>query len=215
MKNRMTCAACLLALLTSCQARGNKMEGLSESAQKDCVAVVSEKMAVAEPATDIQSDLAELEDDIILRVKVIYAAVHRAYDAEDWSDNMTVLADNYCSRDWNRTVEAVRRYDDKYESEGVGFFDSDYWIMGQDAKDLYAENVRLETMASSKDSPVSSATSLDPDRALVTIDLHNFDHVRHVRLTLVKERGDWFIDDFEDIDNNYQWKAGMKEYLGL
>ena len=34
-----------------------------------------------------------------------------------------------------------------------------------------------------------------------------------VRLDLQFERGDWFIDDFYEIDHEYDWKKDMKEYV--
>ena len=51
------------------------------------------------------------------------------------------------------------------------------------------------------------------DKAIVEFNLHNCGSITKVRLEMVRERGDWFIDNFIDLDNAINWKEEMKDYL--
>lgn len=60
--------------------------------------------------------------------------------------------------------------------------------------------------------------SINGSRATVVIMLHNCGSATPVRLTMVYERGNWFIDDFcEDYDasgpDTTSWKNSMLNYL--
>jgi hypothetical protein len=104
-----------------------------------------------------------------------------------------------CSADWNEWLKRVMDYD-KVNSEGmVGFFESDYWIMGQDWEDLSVSDVQVTEMT------VKTAT--------VALKLHNCGSITDVRLEMVREGGEWKIDNFIDVTRDMDWKAGMKEYL--
>ena len=105
----------------------------------------------------------------------------------------------FCSADWNGWLKRVIDYD-KANSEGmVGFFEADYWIMGQDWDDLKVSDVQVTEMTDST--------------ASVAFNLHNCGSVTAVRLEMVQEGDEWKIDNFIDATNHVDWKANMKEYL--
>ena len=148
-----------------------------------------------------------LQQDVVNRVYEIYREVFTVYNA--WSkDDAAVNLSNYdfdsqyCSRDWNDIVKRVKDFDDSHDEIEMGFFDADYWVMGQDANELSISDVRL--------------IDLQQDRAQVEFNLKNCGSISLVRLEMVLEGGEWRIDNFIDIDHNYgdiNWKANMKDYL--
>ena len=76
--------------------------------------------------------------------------------------------------------------------------------MGQDFSELSISDVAVE--------------SINGSRATVVMMLHNCGSATPVRLTMVYERGNWFIDDFcEDYDasgpDTTSWKNSMLNYL--
>lgn len=105
----------------------------------------------------------------------------------------------FCSADWNEWLQRVIDYD-KANSQGmVGFFEADYWIMGQDWDNLSVSDVGVKTMTDST--------------ATVALKLHNCGSVTDVCLEMVQNQGTWKIDNFIDITNHMDWKANMKGYL--
>ena len=105
----------------------------------------------------------------------------------------------YCSQDWNEWVGRVNEFDKQHNDGMVGFFDADYWIMGQDWQDLGVSDVAVTAMTDST--------------ATVALNLHNCGSVTPVRLEMVKEADEWRIDDFISNEPAIDWKASMKEYL--
>ena len=93
---------------------------------------------------------------------------------------------------------------DKDLVEEIGFFDADYWVMGQDfdEENLHATDFVLEKLL------------LDdtPWRAVVTLKLQNYG-TKPVRVDLVMEDGVWKVDDLTDLSYDLDWKKSMKEYL--
>lgn len=149
-----------------------------------------------EGATDVGLDTVS----VVQRVNDIYTQVFDYYGNVLTTSTLSSL-DNidslYCSADWNAWVA---RLDNDVEQNGVmGFFDADYWIMGQDWGDLSVSDMRVTQM---------TATT-----ATVELNLHNLGNVTPVRLEMVLEDGTWKIDNFIDVKNDFDWKAGMEEYL--
>lgn len=140
------------------------------------------------------------------RVEHIYNKVFAVYARAE--NDLSVLNETnfdglYCSDDWNQTVAKVTEKDSKNDDE-IGFFDADYWVMGQDFSELSISDVAVE--------------SINGSRATVVMMLHNCGSATPVRLTMVYERGNWFIDDFcEDYDasgpDTASWKNSMLNYL--
>ncbi|MBQ6227555.1 MAG: DUF3828 domain-containing protein [Prevotella sp.] len=106
--------------------------------------------------------------------------------------------EKYCSKSWNDLLEKVIEYDTTHHPDDIGFFEADYWVMGQDFDHPTVSNLKLVEQKG--------------DRAVVDLDINNFE-VIHVRLEMVNERGDWYIDTFIDLDNDLNWKKEMEDYL--
>lgn len=140
---------------------------------------------------------------VVQRVSDIYAQVFDLYgkvsETFDFSslENIDSL---YCSADWNAWVARVNDFDRQHEDDGMmGFFDADYWIMGQDWQDLSVSDIRVVEVKNST--------------ATVELNLHNCGSITAVRLEMLLEDGQWQIDNFIDVKYDVNWKAGMKEYL--
>ena len=97
-------------------------------------------------------------------------------------------------------VESVVEKDKKNKEE-VGFFDADYWIMGQDWGDLTPVNIQVTMQGQNR---ASVSFEMDPMGGGMKL----------VQLEMVMERGAWRIDNFIDRKNGLDWKENMREYLG-
>ena len=149
------------------------------------------------------SDATSTESDVVKRVEQIYNDVlsnNYAAEEEEGIDNQVTVSpdEKYCSQSWNALLGKVIDFDTTHHPDDIGFFEADYWIMGQDFDHPTASHFEL--------------VEENADRAVVDFELHNFG-VTHVRLQMVKERGGWYIDNFIDLDNDFDWKAGMTDYL--
>lgn len=184
-----------LLLLTSCN--GNKTFNGKDGESEDSVFMLDGPGSVYEPTE------AELGEYALETIQEVYAAVAEAYKSADWQENSAKLDKKYCSKDWNATVEAVEEKDAHREGE-IGFFDADYWVMGQDfdEQNLHASNFVLKKVT--KD--------LFPWRASVSLTLHNFSDIP-VNVDLVYEDGYWKVDNLTDLKYDLNWKGAMKEYL--
>lgn len=139
---------------------------------------------------------------LVQRVNEIYAETFKWYDGVDRSvADVNATPDSlFCSRDWKDWTVKVERADSALAAEGmIGFFDADYWIMGQDWQDLSVSDVHVMSMTDST--------------AVTEMNLHNCGNVTVVRLEMALEDGDWKIDNFIDVTHGHDWKANMKEYL--
>ena len=143
---------------------------------------------------------------LIERVNNIYQGAFEQYNrmdslrkAGETSITMANLDSLYCTQDWNEWVKRVNEYDEKNNDGMVGFFEADYWVMGQDWQDLGVTDVAVTAMTDST--------------ATVEFNLHNCGSVTPVRLDMAKVADEWRIDDFVSKDPAVDWKASMKEYL--
>ena len=134
------------------------------------------------------------KSDIVERVDEIYGKVAEVYTAHP---DRGLLDSLYCSNDWKTLVKIVD--ETVVEGDEMGFFDADYWIMGQDWQDLGADSIVVER--------------LDESEAQASFDLHNCGQTTRVRLLLVQENEAWKIDNFIDVTNDYDWKANMNDYV--
>ena len=145
------------------------------------------------------------------RVQEIYSEVFKEYNLEDSLRNLDQLEGlgayarrgefcrNYCSQEWNRLVSQIDEIDSLYHVGELGFWEADYWIMGQDWHQLSISDVEV--------------LSVTPSQATVKFNLHNLDNVKPIVLLLVKENDTWKIDDFQDVDNDLDWKRSMQDYV--
>ena len=142
------------------------------------------------------------DGNVLHRVEQIYkevAAEYAKYDEDFESMDDDGLDDRFCSNEWKGLVAKVVDFDSTNNPDEIGFFDADYWVMGQDSQDLSASDFNL--------------VEEKGDKAIVEFNLHNCGSITKVRLEMVRERGDWFIDNFIDLDNAINWKEEMKDYL--
>ena len=108
----------------------------------------------------------------------------------------------YCSESYRALeAEAVKLSEERDEI----YFDGDHWINGQDIDPKWSYKVKK--------------IELEGDSvAWADITIHNFGDSR-VKLRLLYERGDWFVDDFyfyykdEGVIKELREKEGMKEYI--
>lgn len=169
-------------------------------------------------AENSNKDAAETEvnqvsdnDALVARVQEIYAAVFKEYNEEDSLRNLDLLEgqgayahrdelnQNFCSKEWNQLLRQIDEIDSLYHDGEMGFWDADYWIMGQDWHNLSISDVEVLWTGSGE--------------AKVGLNLHNFDTVSPLTLKLVEEDGVWKIDDFLDVDSDFSWKTAMQEYV--
>ena len=150
-------------------------------------------------------------DVVASRVQEIYDAVFKEYNLEDSLRNLDLLEGqgayahrsefnrNFCSKEWNELVNQIAEIDSLYHPEEMGFWDADYWIMGQDWHNLSISDIEV--------------LAVTPSEAAVQFNLHNFDGANPVALRLVNEDGVWKIDDFQGVNDDYSWKKLMQEYV--
>lgn len=146
------------------------------------------------------------------RVQEIYSDVFKEYNLEDSLRNLDMLDGpgasarrgdfnrNYCSREWNDLSRQIREIDSLYHADELGFWEADYWIMGQDWHQLSISDIVV--------------LNVSPTEADVKFMLHNLGEAKPVALILVKEDGIWKIDNFKDLNVDMDWKRAMKEYVG-
>ena len=142
------------------------------------------------------------EDYLVARVYDIYRDVFIENYGEDSDLNDQDVPspdEKYCTKSWNDIVEKVTNYDNMNNPDELGFFDGDYWIMGQDFGDLSISDVEV--------------MKKDDKNATVGFNLHNLGNTINVLLDMKYERNDWFIDNFIDQTNDYNWKKQMEDYI--
>lgn len=149
-------------------------------------------------------------EDIVKRVEEIYATVFKVYNEEDSLRNLDIQMENdswasrdkfnkdFCSEEWNALLAKVNEIDSLYHSGELGFWEADYWIMGQDWHNLSISDVQV--------------VSVEENKAVVEFQLHNFDTPQRMRVVMVKENGIWKIDTFID-QSGCDWKQDLQEYV--
>ncbi len=163
-----------------------------------------------ETAEAVETQVSDVEA-VKQRVEEIYGEVFKEYNREDSLRNLDQLegpgayarrgefCKNYCSQEWNGLVSQIADIDSIYHSDELGFWEADYWIMGQDWYQLSISDVEV--------------LSVTPAQAAVEFKLHNLGNANPVIVLLVKENGVWKIDDFKDMGSNLDWKHSMQEYV--
>ena len=152
--------------------------------------------------------------EIFTNVYKQYAICNKNMDGPNPYSAIASLDVKYCSDDWNNTLRAVQKKVEK--TDGI-FFEADYWIEAQDFGDTKFRQIL--DVKPQKDG--SYLVSLDfrlfeGDPQYNTSDTYQTIHVK-----LVKERGNWYIDDFLTDDSEEQngegsvtsWKQEMLDYL--
>lgn len=148
-----------------------------------------------------------VNQEVTQRVEEIYATVFKAYNEEDSLRNLEQETDVnarhenfsalYCSEQWNSLVNQIQENDSLHHQGELGFWEADYWIMGQDWHNLHISDVKV----------LSSTV----DEATVQFNLHNLDHAKPVTVKMVNENGVWKIDNF--MDDEVDVKQAMSRYV--
>lgn len=181
--------ACGVALMVSCTATADKLADNVTAVDTAIVTVVAPSNTTAQDSTEI-----------VNRVKAIYDHVGRLYSDRDYRNASSTLNKLYASARFNALVNAIADADK--DIDGIGFFDFDYWVMGQDFDNVHVTDIFLEKMLNQP-----------ADTAAVTFNLHNCGSITPLRVELVKEDGQWQIDNFYDRENDLDLKAAMQDYL--
>ena len=190
MKKLILSLVALAAMLAACQPNG------SQQAAESKKTTVSEQLS----ATEVQN-----------RVRDIYKSVFKVYNEEDSLRNLDIQMENgvfenlgqfnkdFCSKEWNRLLAKINEIDSLNHNGELGFWEFDYWIMGQDWHNLSISDIEVLNVAQNE--------------ATVQLKLHNFDSAVNVALQLVKEDGSWKIDNFQQADNDMDLKQVMLQYI--
>ena len=182
-------SCCILLALASC---GNKDKANIILEGNDAPPV---EEAVTNNGTSDSADPELITD----RVNAIYAAVAEAYpEINDITPSNDQLDDAYCTGEWKTLVQMVNSKDAENMGRG-GFFDSDYWIMGQDWGKITISNLKVDVK--------------DNTHANAFFTLHNLGSQTKVQLELVFEHGEWLIGNFIDETHKVDWKKNMLKYL--
>ncbi|MBQ6965335.1 MAG: DUF3828 domain-containing protein [Bacteroidaceae bacterium] len=136
------------------------------------------------------------------KVEEIYEAVNKAYSNTGEYGTDTDLDEMFCSDDWREKVKAVRIKD--MPIDGMGFFDADYWVMGQDYDmgNISVSNIKITDIELDE----------EPWRATVDCTLHNFSPIP-ISIEFVHEENTWKVDDLIDLKAGLDWKRAMIAYL--
>ena len=70
--------------------------------------------------------------------------------------------------------------------------------MGQDFQDMSFHDVKV--------------LSMNDNEATVSLTLVNLSDIK-LKLNMVYERGDWYIDNFENLSMEFELKNSMQEYI--
>ena len=189
MKKTLFLLSSAVMVLSGCN--GNKVSNPANVIPEDSVFMLDG------PGSIYDGTKEKLGEEAYQKVEQLYEAVHEAYSGDDWMNESGKLDEKFCSKEWNATLEAVREKDSK-NPDDIGFFDFDYWVMGQDfdAENLHASEIQL----------IRIDTEDEPHEATVKLTLHNFSDTE-VRVYLVYEDGEWKVDDLNGI------KEDMQKYL--
>ena len=200
-KNIFLIVGAAAMLFSGCQQKSNNV---SQQTGADSVlaAVADTSRNVKEAPAFDNEQLAR--DEAEKKVREVYDKVIATYTPDYFERKEHENLDKmFCSTDWLNTLNAVKEKDNKLEGE-IGFFDADYWVMGQDFDKLKAENIKAEKVLP------------DEGKASVTLDWYNCGSKKKLRVDLVYENKEWKVDDLTegiDTDEPLDWKEAMKEYL--
>ena len=171
----------LLALLafTACENSATNSSASNSNVSNSEPTQVVETSASAQPTDDSHTEQA-----VAQRVMSIY------------DFNRPNKGGSCCSKHWEYLVSAV---DAKVCDGYYGYFEYDYWIMGQDyVEDIHISDVKVE--------------KLEGDFAEVSFVLHNFEPLQ-MAVELVYENNDWFVDNIINKTQNLNLKNDMESFL--
>lgn len=173
----------LVLALAGCSQTSNN--GSQESSAVDTTAVADNQEQTAE-----------------VRLQAIYADVFGWYAKAEKSpevlQQMPDFDEQYMSAGYKDALHKVQAVDKQAEADGeIGFLDSDHWIQGQDF-----QNLKMSVIGVKPDGN---------DRCKADVDITNCGTTKRIAVVLVKENGQWMIDDF--VVDGQSEKTQMLEYV--
>lgn len=206
-----------MVALVGCTQTGNAFKDIKELiGGTDSVERAGMPGSADAPGGDAANTGQRATEEVSERLEAIYADVFGWYSRlrDDFSltEKMPDFEKKYMTDDYNKWYDKVEQIDEpKSENGEMGFFDYDHWVCGQDFQDL---SMRIVS--------VSSAAE---NSALAVVAISNCGTEQELTLPMVRERGDWFIDNFilkyeaaepgapEATAHTFDEKAEMKDYV--
>lgn len=173
MKKLCLWALCLVAVMTGCKQKGQTAP--TDSSDSTTVAAV-------DAGIDKHS-----EAYIRQRLDTIYGHIRQMIAAET-EDNRTYISSAfnldsaYCS---SRYYSLMKQALEITNETGDILFDYDHWVCGQDySKDWHYK--------------IREVSDITDSTATAEMEIINFGNANDLSLSLLYERGDWYIDEFGD-----------------
>ena len=194
-----------LLLMASCGKKGEDATPSSPSSGTGTTDTTTVKTFVQPHIDgDPQSD-----EYVIARVNAIYDNIftenYRIISDEEEefvSDDTLSPDEKFCTTDWNDLLSKVYEFDSTNSPDDQGLLDFDYWAWVSDEEDWGKLSISDVTLV-----------KREKEHSVVEFYLQNKNDKTHVRLDLKFERGEWFIDDITDLDNDFDMRKEMKEYI--
>ena len=193
-----------LLLMASC---GKKGKEASPSSSTDPQNPTENAVKFEQPHIDgdPQSD-----EYVIARVRAIYDNIFKENYPEIGEDGEGLLPEDevllpdekFCTKDWNELLTKLYDYDSANSPDGQGFLDFDYWVWMSDEDDWGKLSLSDITLV-----------KRDKDNSVVEFYLLKKNDKTHVRLELKFERGEWFIDNITNMDNDFDMRKEIQEYI--
>ncbi len=194
-----------LLLLASCWKKGEKADPSTNDPQN-----TTENTVKAFEQPHIDGD-PQSDEYVIARVNAIYDNIFKenypviGEDGEEIlpSDDTPSPDEKFFTKDWNDLLSKVYEYESANNPDGQGLLDFDYWAWLDPDEEIGKLSI----------SDVS-VVKRDKECSVVELSLNNKGNKTHVRLELKFERGEWYIDNLINLDdNNYDMRKKMNEYL--
>lgn len=172
---------------TSCDSKRTSKMAMSAASSNDTT------------VTDTTVAGSQTSREVLNRVNDIYTYICGTYNKNSHSDIdvSDTITGRYCTASWKKDLEAVRKEEAKHRGE-LGCFDYDFWIQGQDWDKVSFSNVTVGVYS--------------PDKATAMLTVHNGKDSR-VQLSLVRENGQWMIDDLTDKGSPRGVRSAMRAYI--
>ena len=195
-----------LLLLASCGKKGDEAKPSTSSP-----ATSSADTTAVKPFDQPHIDGDPQSDDyVIARVNAIYENIFKenypevGEEGEELipSDDVLSPDEKFCTNGWNDLLTKVYEFDSTNSPDEQGLLDFDYWAWALDDEELGKLSISDVNLL-----------KRDMDRSVVEFVLNKKSEKTHVRLELKFERGEWFIDNLIDLDNDFNMRKEMEAYL--
>ena len=173
----------VLALIGGFWSHFSSKSGMTEEALDSDSIYTNDNIEVSAIDT-IEAAIVPTEEEITARIEYMFKEVYENGKDGD-SDFLTTEYKTLLKREQEVTPDGE-----------IGYIDSDHWIQGQDSENpsMTVQSVEISDL-----------------RAIAKVKIYNFGYSTDVELVLIKERGDWYIDDFIGMYGSE--KEGLKDYI--